>query len=235
MTNKDHKVALSPRLQKIFSLVPKNHCTADIGTDHAYIPIALVESGVCERAIASDIKQGPLKRAETNIRRCGLSSKIDARLGAGLETLSPADAEVIIIAGMGGILIADILEASRAVTDSAKYLILQPMTATAELREYLSQNGYTVDGEYLEAEENKLYNIITAIPSGETPYSVRELYLGKGLDKTSPELFPLYQASVLKKLNKKIDGLEKSESEENKIILNNLKELLKTLREENSK
>ena len=162
---------LNPRLKKIAQLVPQNSCTADIGTDHAYIPIVLVEMGTTPHAIASDIRKGPIERAEANIR----SQKIETRLGPGLETLSSNEAEVIIIAGMGGILIADILEASRPVVNSAKLLILQPMTAATELREYLSGNGYTVEAEYLEAEEEKLYNIIVATPSGNCNYSKREL------------------------------------------------------------
>ncbi len=216
---------LNPRLKKIAQLVPQNACTADIGTDHAYIPIVLVESGITPRAIASDIKKGPIQRAETNIRNHGLSDKIETRLGSGLETLSPGDAEVIIIAGMGGILIADILEASRDVVNSAKLLILQPMTAATELREYLSQSGYTVMAEYLEAEEEKLYNIICATPSGQCDYSIRELYLGKGLEETSPELFPRYKAAVLTKLNRRAEGLKKSENPDNQKELKKIENL----------
>ena len=147
---------LNPRLKKIAELVPPNFCTADIGTDHAYIPIALVKSGITPRAIASDIKKGPIARADANIRVHGLENLIETRLGAGLETLIESDnAEVIIIAGMGGILISDILEASQNIVRNAKLLILQPMTAVTELRQYLSLNRYEICAEYLEAEEEK--------------------------------------------------------------------------------
>lgn len=219
---------LNPRLRKISELVPTNSVTADIGTDHAYIPIVLVESGICEKAIASDIKKGPLKRADENIRRHGLADKIETRLGPGLETLSPGDAEIIIIAGMGGILIGNILEASRAVTDSAKLLILQPMTAVPELREYLSGNGYEISAEYLEAEDEKLYNIIVARPQGKTLYSKKEIYLGKGLEQTSPLLFERYKTSVITKINKRIEGLKKSRTE-NTEELEQLLELVQLL------
>lgn len=220
---------LNPRLKKIASLVPPNECTADIGTDHAYIPIVLTESGIAKRAIASDIKKGPLMRADENIRHNGLSKSIETRLGPGLETLSPNDAEVIIIAGMGGILISDILENSRAVTNSAKLLILQPMTAVPELREYLALNGYEVTGEYLEAEDEKLYNIITAKPSGKTEYSPREIYLGKGLEETSPELFGRYKNTVLTKLNRRAAGLELAQSDDSKTELAEIRELIALL------
>ncbi|MBQ7959718.1 MAG: SAM-dependent methyltransferase [Clostridia bacterium] len=222
-------INLNPRLKKIADLVPANNCTADIGTDHAYIPIVLAEKGICPKAIASDIKKGPLARAEANIKKHGLSHIIETRLGAGLETLAPGDAEVIIIAGMGGILISDILEASRSVTNSAKLLVLQPMTAVPELRAYLSEKGYTVLGEYLEAEEDKLYNIIVAHSGGKTDYTLSELYLGKNLSESSPELFPRYKDAVLTKLNRRADGLRKSETEESKAALFEIEKILKAI------
>lgn len=229
----DNSLNLSPRLKKIAELVPPNCCTADIGTDHAYIPIALVSKGIAPRAIASDIKKGPLERASANIFNHGLKKKIETRLGAGLTTLSKDDkAEVIIIAGMGGILISDILEASQDIVKSAKFLILQPMTAVTELRKYLSENQYGITAEYLEAEEEKIYNIITAKPVGNTPYTLSELYLGKGLDKTSPHLVGRYEQSVLAKLTKRIDGLEKSQNPENKRELEETTNLLKSLNAE---
>lgn len=224
-----NKNALNPRLKKIAELVPPNKCTADIGTDHAYIPIVLVTQGTASRAIASDIKKGPLMRADANIRHYGMNDKIETRLGAGLKTLAPHDAEVIIIAGMGGILIADILEQSREVTDSAKLLILQPMTAVPELREYLSGNSYEVSAEYLEAEDEKLYNIIVAKSGGKTEYSKKEIYLGKGLEQTSPLLFGRYKDAVITKINKRIEGLKKSVQNESKAELEELFELLRLL------
>lgn len=227
----ENSLSLNPRLKKIADLVPPNSCTADIGTDHAYIPIALVSAGITPRAIASDIKKGPIARAAANIRSHGLTAKIDTRLGAGLTTLGANDAEVIIIAGMGGILISDILETSRNIVKSAKLLILQPMTAVVELRKYLAENQYEITAEYLEAEDEKIYNIITAKPIGNTHYDLRELYLGKGLCKTSPQLFLRYRQAVLTKLNKRIDGLKKSQNPENKKELDETQNLLKILNE----
>ncbi len=227
----DNCIHLNPRLKKIANLVPPNSCTADIGTDHAYIPITLVGSGITPRAIASDIKKGPVSRAAANIRAHGLEQKIETRLGAGLSTLSENDAEVIIIAGMGGILISNILKASPRIAKNAKLLILQPMTAVTELRKYLSENNYEITSEYLEAEEEKIYNIIVAKPNGNTPYTLRELYLGKDLCKTSPHLVDRYKQGVLTKLNKRIEGLEKSQNPENETELNETLKLLKILNE----
>ncbi|MBR2452518.1 MAG: SAM-dependent methyltransferase [Clostridia bacterium] len=223
---------LTPRLEKIASLVPQNRCTADIGTDHAYIPIYLVKTGIAKQAIASDIKRGPLLRAKENTEKYNLTERIDLRLGGGLSTLSPCDAEVIIIAGMGGILIADILEESRTVTDSAKLLILQPMTAVLELREYLISHGFSIESEHLESEDEKLYNIIVAKPNGECHYTKKELYLGKGLTETSPHLFPQYKAEVIKKLSRRAEGLKSSEKDENKQLLAETESILNLLKEE---
>ncbi len=226
----ENRLNLNPRLKKIAGLVPPNSCTADIGTDHAYIPIALVSEGITPRAIASDIKKGPLARAAANIRLHGLEKKIETRLGAGLETLAAGDnAEVIIIAGMGGILISDILEASPDIVKKAKLLILQPMTAVTELRRYLSENHYEIAAEYLQDEEEKIYNILIAKPMGNTPYTLRELYLGKDLCKTSPQLFERYRQAVLTKLNKRADGLKKSQNPENKKELSEILSLLEIL------
>lgn len=223
---------LAPRLEKIASLVPPNRCTADIGTDHAYIPIYLVKKGIAEKAIASDIRRGPLLRAKENTEKYNLSGQIDLRLGGGLSTLSPCDADVIIIAGMGGILIADILEESRAVMDNAKLLILQPMTAILELREYLMSHGFSIESEHLEAEDEKLYNIIVAKPNGDTHYTKKELYLGKSLNETSPHLFPRYKAEVIKKLSRRAEGLKSSQSNENKLLLAETESILNLLKEE---
>ena len=100
-------VNLSPRLLAVARLVPKCSVVADIGTDHAYVPIYLVENGIADFVIASDVVEGPAMRAIENIKRHNLSDKIDVRIGNGLEKVKQAD--VIIIAGMGGKLICDII------------------------------------------------------------------------------------------------------------------------------
>lgn len=212
-------ITLSPRLEQIASLVPKCDTVADIGTDHAYIPVRLIQTGRAKRAIASDIKKGPVARAKDTVKKYAFEDEIDVRLGAGLETVKPLEAEVTIIAGMGGILISDILNASLETVRSARCLILQPMTAVYELRKYLSENNFFVDGEYLVQEEDKIYNILTVRPNENCDYSLKELYLGKNIEKTSPDLYPAYRKKIITKLNKRADGLKKSPSEKNKKTL----------------
>lgn len=223
-------IRLSPRLRKIAALVPDGCTVADIGTDHAYIPAYLAENGIIRHAIASDIRSGPLARAEATVKRCRLEGTVETRLGAGLERLAPGEAEVIIIAGMGGVLISEILEAAPETVSGAKLLILQPMTAVLELREYLSGNAYTVSGEYLVRETGKMYNIIAAVPGGGKGYSLCELYLGRGLDRTSPELYGIYRDREIRRLERAADGLKKSADEKNAVKYNEITHIINELK-----
>ncbi len=229
--NTSKTLKLYPRLAKIAELLPRHQSLADIGTDHAYIPIYALLEGKAAHTIASDINQGPLMRAKANAERCGVSDKVSLRLGAGLTTLEPGDAETIVIAGMGGILIADILENSKAVVRSAKYLILQPMTAVRELREYLCSHDFTVEKEVLCAEEDKIYNIICVKTGGKTDYSPKEMLLGRGLAKASPTLYKRYYAAVERKLKIRLEGLKSSASSENRHLADNVQKELELIQE----
>lgn len=223
------KLQLNPRLACIAGLVPKCKAVADIGTDHGYIPIFSVLSGLCDRAIASDINQGPIKRALENVKAFCLEDRISLRLGGGLETVKPGEAEAIVIAGMGGILISDILERSKDVAMAAKYLILQPMTAAGELREYLCSNAFSVEKEVLVAEEDKLYSIICVKTGGKSEYSPGELLLGKNVVETEPGLFERNRRAVQKKLETRLCGLEKSVLSENRSQADEVRRLLEVV------
>ncbi len=222
---------LTPRLQKIYDIVPSCKTACDIGTDHAYIPVCLTLSGKCESAVASDIRKGPVERAKSTVSSYGAGEKVSVRLGGGLETVSENEAETIIIAGMGGLLIAQILEDSKAVAKSAKTLILQPMTASTELREYLNQNGYIIEKEFIVREEEKLYTIMLVSVGEDTPYTRAELYMGKRIEKN--ENFESYRNERLSKLNKQINGLSMSENGKNLIRLYALKNLKEMIENEN--
>lgn len=221
---------LMPRLKKIYDIVPPCSCAADIGTDHAYIPVCLTLTGKCQRAIASDIGKGPIERAKTVISQYGAKA-VETRLGRGLETVAPFEADAIIIAGMGGLLIADILSGSEETAKSASRLILQPMTAEAELREYLINNGYTIETEYPVREDEKIYIIISAKAGHDRPYSRAELYMGRKTQKN--EDYPFYRAARIKKIDKRIQGLSLSENEENKNRLLKLIKLREMIDNEN--
>lgn len=151
---------LSLRLKTIASMVDKCECVADIGTDHGYIPIYLIKNEVCDRAIASDINKGPVEKAKFNVRIEDLQDKVDCRLGAGLSTLKKGEAQGLVIAGMGGNLIRDIIEENIDIFKEAEFAILQPVQNPEVLREYIYSKGYKIIDEELCIDENKFYEII---------------------------------------------------------------------------
>lgn len=147
---------LTPRLNLIKNQV-KGSSVADIGTDHGFVPIELIKSGICDKAIASDINKGPASIAKANIEKEKLS--IDVRVGGGLSILQKGEVQEIIIAGMGGKLISDIIGDHMDIAGSAR-LILQPMNSQYELRKFLTENGFFVEHEDLALEGFKVYNVI---------------------------------------------------------------------------
>ena len=166
---------LDERLACVASLVRPGSRLADIGTDHAYLPVWLVQQGICPFAIASDIGEGPLDSARRTVETAGLTRQIPCRLGNGLATVQPGEVEDIAIAGMGGETIAAILEAAPWVKDEAVRLILQPMTRAEDLRRWLLQNGFTVETERLIRDKHHLYPVMAArytatqLPTDELP------------------------------------------------------------------
>lgn len=160
---------LTPRLSLVASFVRRGSKVADIGTDHAYLPVWLVKSGISPSAAASDINEGPLQRARLTASEFNASEKISFCLADGLCGVSPSQADDIIIAGMGGELIAKIISNCGWIKDNSKHLILQPMTAQEELRKYLYENGFKILKEDVAREKcgRKLYLVISAAFTGE--------------------------------------------------------------------
>ena len=151
---------LSKRLQSILAMVPGAECAADVGTDHGYVPIWLVEQGICRRAIAMDVRKGPLQRARDHIREKGLEGYIETRLSDGLAALCPKEAQVIVIAGMGGNTMRRILEAGEEKVGEDTILILQPQSELLEFRQYLARRNYRLLAEDMVEEEGKFYPIM---------------------------------------------------------------------------
>ncbi len=158
-----NNITLTPRLKLIADRIEENAYLADIGTDHAHLPIYLMEKGKIKSAIASDIRIGPLERAKQNIKKYGFESKISIRLGAGLEKVKPNECDTISIAGMGGETIAEILNQAKWTNSKDYTLLLQPMTMISYLRKWLWQNGYEIKNESVCKEEHRHYVVMTAI------------------------------------------------------------------------
>lgn len=206
---------LTPRLRQIAEQVVPCACVADIGTDHAYLPAFLCMTKKADRGIASDIRRGPLQRAEATLSRYGMTSCIETRLGGGADTLNPGEADCIVIAGMGGLMIAEILRANPEVFVAAGQILLQPMTAVPELRTFLYENGYTILTETLAKEEEKLYHILSVRVGQEPePCTDAECYFGKQLLFGNSDYLSDYIQKQRRKLTKMAEGLKQSKTDD---------------------
>lgn len=148
---------LSKRMKAVADLAGMGDCLADVGTDHGYIPIYLLEEGRFQRGIAMDVHEGPLLRARENIQSHGLSDRISCRLGDGLERLGKGEADTVVIAGMGGSLIIRILTEGAEVLKEVSRLVLQPQSEIAKVRDFLQEQGYQIEKEHMVLDEGKYY------------------------------------------------------------------------------
>ena len=155
---------LSERLLHIAGQIRAGQTLADVGCDHGYLPIYLVQKGCMQRAIAMDINEGPLQRAVEHIEREALGAYIQTRQSDGLEKLSPGEADAVIIAGMGGNLTIDILTRGENVVRTLDQLILEPQSEQAAVRAFLRENNYFVEAEDLVLEDGKYYPILRVLP-----------------------------------------------------------------------
>lgn len=203
------KPELGARLQAIASLVPDGcRCLADIGTDHGYIPVSLLTGGKIRRSVASDIGRLPLDHARRTAELAGVAADaLDFRLGDGLSVLSPGEADVIVIAGMGGDAIAAILEAAPWSRDGP-LLLLQPMSKAEILRRWLPANGYQVLAERLVQDKGVLYPILT-VRGGEMP-AVTESQSWGGLLLEADPLWGPYLTDRILRLRRAAAGLAKA-------------------------
>lgn len=177
------KTELSKRLQAVADLVSPGMRLADIGTDHAYIPIYLMENEKIPQAIAMDINKGPLERAEKHIKVHGLEDQIQTRLSDGMAKLQAGEADSAVIAGMGGALMIKILEEGRETALQLQELVLQPQSELEKFRMYLLENGYQIQEEDMVFEDGKYYPMMKVKPGEMTGESWKpeELEYGKYL------------------------------------------------------
>lgn len=202
------KLELGPRLRAIADLVPPDcRCLADIGTDHGYVPAALLLAGRVGRAVAADVGALPLDHARRTAARCGVEDRMDLRLGDGLSVLSPGEADVIVIAGMGGDTIADILAAAPWSRDGP-LLLLQPMSRACELRRWLPEQGYAVRAETLVQDKGVLYPILSAAGGTMAPASEAQAWGGFLLE--SDPLWGRYLSDRILRLRRAAAGLERA-------------------------
>lgn len=198
---------LDQRLQLCASMVREGCKMADVGTDHAYLPIWLVKQAKVEKAIASDVNLGPLQKAAMHVKRYLVQGQVDTRLSDGLELIFPHEVDDVVIAGMGGELIAGILAKAPWLKSNEKRLILQPMSSAEELRCFLAKEGYAVREEKAVIADGRVYSVMRAeyLPQQVPKHP---LYPYIGLLDGSTEESRAYIQRERNHLNKKAEGLQ---------------------------
>ncbi|MDO5424814.1 MAG: class I SAM-dependent methyltransferase [Eubacteriales bacterium] len=204
---------LSIRMKNVSSLVTPGECLADIGTDHGYIPIELVREGRVKRALAMDINEGPLLRAEENIRRFGLEKQIETRLSDGAKALKRNEADRAVIAGMGGGLVIKILTEGAEVFETVQELILQPQSELSRVRKFLQGHAYRIDAENMVIDEGKYYPMMRAVHGSMEPLSEEEALYGPLLLKNGNPVLRRFLEKEQKNFENILRGLKKETGE----------------------
>jgi len=210
-------IKLSQRLQAIADLVPEGAKVADIGTDHGFLPCYLAQSGKAELVIACDVNAQPLALAQKNITDYNVGDTVSTRLGNGLAVLKPGEVDTVTIAGMGGALMIEILDASPMVVDRLKRIVLQPNVGAEAVRIWAEKNRWQIVAEEL-VKENDIFSVIIVLEQGRSDrfMSAVELYLGPKLLAEHHPLLGLYISEEWEKTQHILDQLAKSDSEESR-------------------
>ena len=203
----DRELRLQPRLQCIADCVPHGARLADVGTDHGYLPAALLQQGCIAQAIASDVNIAPLARAKSTAAEYGVAERMDFRLCVGLDGVAQNEADTVVIAGMGGETIAAILRAA-AWDWRGKTLLLQPMTKAELLRRWLTAHGFRIASERLVRDKGTIYAVIEAAAGEGAPLSSAEAWCGVGLQRDP--LYGEYARDRAKKLERASLGLRQA-------------------------
>ncbi len=204
---------ISKRLQAIVNYVPKGTNTVvDIGTDHGYIPIYLIEHKIANRCIACDINPMPLGNAQKNIISYKMEDQIETRLGGGLSKIQKGEADAIIIAGMGGMLIIDILKENTEVVKAVGLLILQAQLDIIDVRKYIHQIEFTIIDEQMVYDDGKYYTVIVAKPGKEKAYSKRGYMFGEKTINKKEKVFKDFMQSKIKAFKLLEDNISKVET-----------------------
>ncbi|MBR5438176.1 MAG: SAM-dependent methyltransferase [Clostridia bacterium] len=201
------KIKLDARLSAVASLVRKGSRVADIGTDHGYLLAWLIENGISPCGIAADINKGPLDNAKKTVVESGIADKVELILSNGLQKIAENSCDDIVIAGMGGNLISDILSACPWIYNENLHIVAQPMSHAEVLREFYVKNGFKILEEKTATDGKRIYCIISAVYTGvKEDRPVSYAYLGE-LTKNSDELTKKYIDKILFALEKKYNAL----------------------------
>ena len=207
-------LVLSKRLETIAKFIQQGAAVADVGTDHGYIPVYLVQNNIAGRVIAADIENGPLLRARASAEEYGVSDRIEFILTDGLDGLRDQGIDTVVIAGMGGETIAGILEKAEWIRTESIRLILQPQTKLAELSNWLNNNRYTILDETLVEDDGRIYTVLLVTAgNSRAPLSCAELYADRLLMEKRDPLLPRYLDRLIEKTKRTVDGMEQARSQ----------------------
>lgn len=210
-------IKLSQRLQAIADFVPQGARVADVGTDHGFLPCYLAQNNQAVKVYASDINEQPLALAQKNVADYNVGEIVSTRLGNGLAVIEPGEVDVVTIAGMGGSLMIEILDAAPLVVDKLNRIILQPNVGAEAVRIWAEKNRWHIVEEQL-VRENDRFSVIIAMEPGRSLNSMTpvELFLGPELLKQQHPLLGLYISEEYDKAQMVLEQLAKSDSEESR-------------------
>ena len=224
----EHKeLTLQPRLALLASLVPQGASIADVGTDHGYLPVYLLQKGAIAHAIASDINALPLEHARRTAAEYGVTQGIDFRLCAGLDDIAPQEVDTVVIAGMGGETIIEILK--NAPWTREKTLLLQPMTKPELLRVWLTENSYAVTREHLVRDKDTLYAVLIATGGESAPLTAAQAYCGAA--SVRDPLYGDYAQERIAKLTRAAAGLRGSKRADREARIAELEAIIEELKQ----
>ena len=221
------ELILQPRLALLASLVPQEASIADVGTDHGYLPVYLLQKGAVAHTIASDINALPLEHAKRTAAEYGVTQGIDFRLCAGLDAISTQEVDTVIIAGMGGETIIEILK--NASWTHEKTLLLQPMTKPELLRIWLTENGYAITQEHLVRDKDTLYAVLTATGGESTPLTAAQAYCG--IESVHDPLYDDYASERITQLTRAAAGLRGSKRQDREARIAELEAIIEELKQ----
>lgn len=213
---------LSKRLQAVADLAGNQKILADVGTDHGYIPIYMVEQGRCEKAFAMDVNQGPLLRAKEHISQHGLDDKISLRLSDGVKALQVGECTAVVVAGMGGALAIKIMEEGKQIFRSLDEFVLQPQSELDKVRLYLQEQGYCIVDEDMVLEDGKFYPMMKVKVGTDAAYTDIELLYGRQLLQKKSAVLKQF---LMKELHTKQLIMERLSGETGEHILTRKKQI----------
>jgi len=220
---------ISKRLELVASFVPQGAILLDVGSDHAYLPIELVERGQIKNAIAGEVVEGPYQSAVKNVEAHGLKEKIQVRLANGLAAFEEADqVSVITIAGMGGRLIARILEEGLDKLANVERLILQPNNREDDLRIWLQENGFQIVAESILEEAGKFYEILV-VEVGQMKLSASDVRFGPFLSKEVSPVFVQKWQKEAAKLEFALGQIPEKNLEERQVLVDKIQAIKEVL------